>query len=173
VIIVSASGKENVGKENRGFVIFLSYIFLSAGLDGRNDDHGPIPQLPLGGFKKKKSSRCRSDFNHPPTAVGGIQEKSQKTFAQTGIHLHRSKNFGAFGAGFFLIAKHRVPPISAPASVARLRFAPPACLRSLPTKPEAKRVKAPSATCRPSRGGNRESSRDSRARRRGDTPTGN
>ena len=40
VIIVSASGKENVGKENRGFVIFLSYIFLSAGLDGRNDDHG-------------------------------------------------------------------------------------------------------------------------------------
>jgi len=41
VIIVSASGKENVGKENRGFVIFLSYIFLSAGLDGRNDDHGP------------------------------------------------------------------------------------------------------------------------------------
>jgi len=42
VIIVSASGKENVGKENRGFVIFLSYIFLSAGLDGRNDDHGPL-----------------------------------------------------------------------------------------------------------------------------------
>jgi len=40
VIIVSASGKENVGKENRGFVIFLYYIFLSAGLDGRNDDHG-------------------------------------------------------------------------------------------------------------------------------------
>jgi len=41
LIIVSASGKENVGKENRGFVIFLSYIFLSVGLDGRNDDHGP------------------------------------------------------------------------------------------------------------------------------------
>ena len=42
VIVVSAiqsSGKENVGKENRGFVIFLSYIFLSA---GRNDDHGQI-----------------------------------------------------------------------------------------------------------------------------------
>lgn len=33
LIIVSASGKENGGKENRGFVIFLSYIFLSAGLE--------------------------------------------------------------------------------------------------------------------------------------------
>jgi len=40
LIIVSASGKENAGKENRGFVIFLSCIFLSAGLDGRNDDQG-------------------------------------------------------------------------------------------------------------------------------------
>jgi len=36
-----------------------------------------IPQLPLGGFEKDKILRCRLDFNHPPTAVGGIQ-RAQK-----------------------------------------------------------------------------------------------
>src|SRR5262245_19413022 len=34
-----------------------------------------IPQLPLGGFQKDKSFRCRLDFNHPPTAVGGIETR--------------------------------------------------------------------------------------------------
>jgi hypothetical protein len=45
LIIVSVSGKENVGKENRGYVIFLSYIFLSIGLDGRNDDQTRIEEI--------------------------------------------------------------------------------------------------------------------------------
>jgi hypothetical protein len=43
LIVVSAvqsSGQENVRQENRRFAIFLSYIFLSAGLHGRNDDQG-------------------------------------------------------------------------------------------------------------------------------------
>ncbi len=31
-----------------------------------------IPQLPLGGFERV-AAFCRLDFNHPPTAVGGIQ----------------------------------------------------------------------------------------------------
>jgi hypothetical protein len=31
-----------------------------------------IPQLPLGGFNKPERF-CRLDFNHPPTAVGGIE----------------------------------------------------------------------------------------------------
>ncbi len=39
-IIISASGQENVRQENRRFAISLSYIFLSAGFDGRNDDQG-------------------------------------------------------------------------------------------------------------------------------------
>ena len=70
VIIVSASGKENVGKENRGFVIFLSYIFLSAGLDGRKDDHGPISQArikicarhqgPSNALRTRISVRCQA-----------------------------------------------------------------------------------------------------------------
>ncbi len=38
LIIVSASGQENVRQENGKSSIFLSDIFLSAGLDGRNDD---------------------------------------------------------------------------------------------------------------------------------------
>ncbi len=62
LIIVSASGQENVRQENvrqengkssiflsyifLSYIflpyIFLSYIFLSAGLDGRNDDQGPV-----------------------------------------------------------------------------------------------------------------------------------
>ncbi len=39
LIIVSASRQENVGQENGNSDIFLSHIFLSAGSDGRNDDH--------------------------------------------------------------------------------------------------------------------------------------
>jgi len=38
LIIVSASGQENVRQENGKSSIFLSYIFLSAGLQGQNDD---------------------------------------------------------------------------------------------------------------------------------------
>jgi len=34
-----------------------------------------IPQLPLGGFEEKRLL-CRSDLNDPPTAVGGIEERS-------------------------------------------------------------------------------------------------
>ncbi len=41
----------------------------SASLAGRSLT---IPQLPLGGFEKESGRRCRLDFNHPPTAVGGI-----------------------------------------------------------------------------------------------------
>jgi len=59
LIIVSASGKENVGKENRGFVIFLSYIFLSVGLDGRNDDHGHADATDC------NRSEIRIDPSHP------------------------------------------------------------------------------------------------------------
>jgi feruloyl esterase len=38
-----------------------------------------IPQLPLGGFKKAARCFCRLDFNHPPTAVGGIFQTLPKT----------------------------------------------------------------------------------------------
>jgi len=38
LIIVSGSGQENVRQENGKSSIFLSYIFLSAGLHGRYDD---------------------------------------------------------------------------------------------------------------------------------------
>jgi len=42
LIIVSASGQENVRQENCKSSIFLSYIFLSAGLHGRNDDQSAL-----------------------------------------------------------------------------------------------------------------------------------
>src|SRR5262245_59137680 len=34
------------------------------------------PPTAVGGIQEKTVCRCRSDFNHPPTAVGGIQEKT-------------------------------------------------------------------------------------------------
>ena len=58
LIVVSAiqsSGKENVGKENRGFVLFLSYIFLSA---GRNDDQGPDGDGGAGGRRVSAAGDC-------------------------------------------------------------------------------------------------------------------
>jgi len=67
MIIVSASGQENVRQENG-----KSSIFLSAGLDGRNDDQGPIsisrPFAPRAtrSRAKRRGSRLSPAPDHKP-----------------------------------------------------------------------------------------------------------
>ncbi len=92
--------------------------------------------------------------------------------------LKNSKIFGAFGAWVFLITT-RVPRKPGPrwgratGAASHASRAPCPTRGLLPHKPvQGKRVKVPSATCRPSRGGNRDSRGGSLARRCSETPTG-